>query len=706
MQAKNYSVVAGGKEFTVEVGRIAKQASGACLVGLGETQVLVTAQADAKQGDRDFMPLTVHYTEFQYAAGKIPGGFFKREGRPTDKETLTSRMIDRPIRPLMPEGWRAETQVLANVLSADRVNDSAIPAIFGASLALMLSDIPFDGPVAGARIGRVDGNLILNPTVDERDESDMDIILVASEDSIVMVEGGADFLSEDEIVDALLFGQKEVQPLIELQKQIAAENGKTKREFVAPEPHPDAVAFVEQFRGAIDEASQITTKAERYGKLDEVKADAKAKAAEELSEEALAWVSTAFGDLKKEVIRKRMVATKTRIDGRGLTDVRPIDIDLGFLKRPHASALFQRGETQAIVTATLGTTEDEKKAETLEYEEYKKFYLHYNFPPYSVGEVRRVGSPGRREIGHGALAERALEKTLQIGTSSRTRSAWSARLRSQTAPARWRLVCGGSLAMMSGGVPIREGIAGIAMGLIQEGDDILVLSDILGDEDHLGDMDFKVAGGRSGITSLQMDIKIDGITREVLVNALQQALEGRLHILGRMEDYINESAEDVSRYAPRVLSINIPVNKIRDVIGPGGKVIRGIVEETGAKIDIDDDGSVRIYAADGESADMAKSAIRGLTREVKEGDFYVGTVVKTVDFGAFVELFPGTDGLVHISELEEGRVEKVEDVIKQGDSVVVKVLKVEPNGKIRLSRRAAAHVTAEQVEEMNAEVQA
>ena len=688
-------VKVGDKELTIETGKVAKQADGAVWVRSGDSIVLVTVvSAKEKKEGLDFFPLTVDYQEKSAAAGRIPGSFFRREGRPTDKETLTSRICDRSCRPLFPEGYQNETQIIATVLSWDQSNDTDVLALTGASAALACSDIPFNGPFAGVRVGRVDGKLVANPTLAEREQSDLDVVLAASKDAVVMVEGGAEQISEKEMVDVLLFGQQVVQDLVKLQEELTRELGKTeKRKF---EPPKADEALKEKLKAIawpkIKAGYAIGEKLSRYATLSASKKEVLAAMKAELGDGYAARekeLKGYFEDFKYEYMRKMITDDNVRIAGRSHTGIRDITIDVGTLPRSHGSSLFTRGETQAICTATLGTGDDEQRIELLTGMTFKRFMLHYNFPPYSVGEVKFLRSPGRREIGHGALAERALRYVMPKAeefqyvvriTSDITESNGSSSMAS---------VCGGCLALMDAGVPIKAPVAGIAMGLIKEGDKIAILSDILGDEDHLGDMDFKVCGTRKGITALQMDIKISGVTREILERALEQARAGRVHILDEMAKAIPESRKEISKFAPRITSIKIRPERIKDVIGPGGKVVKDIIARTQCSIDINDDGTINIASADSAKVEQAIQMIKNLTMEAEIGKTYLGTVRRVVEFGAFVEIFPGTDGLVHISELSDKRVKQVTDVLNEGDEVLVKVISIDRQGKIRLSRKEA-----------------
>jgi polyribonucleotide nucleotidyltransferase len=683
-----------GRPLSIEIGRLAKQADGAALVQYGETVVLVTAVAarDLKL-DTDFFPLTVDYQEKTFAAGKIPGGFFKREGRPSEKEILTCRLIDRSIRPLFAEGLRCETQVIATVLSADRENDPDVVAMLGASAALHVSDIPFNGPLAGVRIGRNNGRWIMNPTQSQLDESDVDIFLSGSKDAIVMVEGGAQTVPEEEILEALFAGHEAIQPLIEIQEQIRREIGKPKREVPLAKLDQAVVRRVQELALAkLQRALEVPEKLERYKRIAEAKAEVVPQALAEFPEKQKD-IKNAFEELKRSVFRGLVIQQERRIDGRGLKDIRPITCEVEVLPRTHGSALFTRGETQALVVTTLGTTSDEQRVDALIGEHFKKFMLHYNFPPFSVGEVKFLRGPGRREIGHGNLAERALLPVLPVDDSFPYTIRIVSEILESNGSTSMASVCGGSLSLMDAGVPISAPVAGIAMGLIKEGEHVRVLSDILGDEDHLGDMDFKVAGTSAGVTSLQMDIKVSGVNRDVMQQALHQAKEGRLHILGIMNETLAGARTNVSGHAPRIVTLKVKPDKIREIIGPGGKVIRGIIEATGVKMDVEDDGTVRIASVDEEAAKKAIEMVQRITAEAEIGKIYKGTVRKIVEFGAFVEIFPGTDGLVHISQLSAERVRKVTDVLKEGDEVMVKVLEIDRQGKIRLSRKEALEET-------------
>ena len=684
----------GGRTLSIETGRMAKQANGSVVVRSGDTIVLVTAVASksAKEG-QDFFPLTVNYQEKAYAGGKIPGGFFKREARPSDSETLTCRLIDRPIRPLFPETFLNDTQIMATVISADKDNDPGILSMIGASAALEVSDIPFFGPIAGVKVGRVNGEFIANPTAEQLEASDMEIIVAASRDAICMVEGGAKELSEDVMLDAIFFGQKAIQPILDAQIKLKAKAGVPKRDVIAPTVDTELRSRVSELAySRIKDAVRIVSKQERHIAIDTV-IDETIAALSADYEGQNKQIKGFIGDLEYELVRQHIIKDGERIDGRDTKTVRPIASEIGLLPRVHGSALFTRGETQALVAATLGTSYDEQRIDSLYGESKKKFLLHYNFPPYSVGETSFRLGPGRREIGHGALAERALSAVLP----DHENFPYTIRIVSETLESNgsssMAAICGGSLSMMDAGIPIKAPVAGIAMGLIKEGDQVAILSDILGDEDHLGDMDFKVAGTAEGVTALQMDIKISGVSREIMKKALEQAREGRLHILGKMAETITATRPELSSYAPRITTIYVKTDKIRDVIGTGGKNIRNITETTGVVVDIDDTGRINIASSDKAACELAIKMIRDLTAEAEEGKIYAGVVKKIMDFGAFVEIFPGTDGLVHISELDTERVKNVSDVLNEGDKVLVKCIGIDKQGKIKLSRKEALGAT-------------
>ncbi len=689
---KTSKAMVGGKEISFETGRIARQAGGSVLAQVGDVVVHVAATAakTPMQGV-DFMPLTVHYQEKTYAAGRFLGGFVKREGRPSEKETLTSRLIDRPIRPLFPKGYFHETQVIATVMSADDAINPDIIAINGVSAALSISDVPFAEPIAASRVGLIDGEFVLNPTYQEMEHSELDLIVAGTRDAVLMIESEAKELSEEQMIDAIIFGQEGYAPVIDAIEALVKEAGKEKIvvELAGSDEVQEAIdaAFEEEVRAAY----RIVDKSERSATLETIRLAAQEKFAgteENPGEFSSNDVMSAMKNLEKHVVRRSIIDGNPRIDGRKTTDVRAIDCQVGVLPRTHGSALFTRGETQALVTITLGTESDMQTIESLEGVEKQRFMLHYNFPPYSVGEARRMGPPGRREIGHGRLARRGVEAVLpsmeEFGYAIRAVS----EITESNGSSSMASVCGTSLALMDAGVPIQSAVAGIAMGLILEKDGYAVLSDILGDEDHLGDMDFKVAGTRKGVTTLQLDIKIGGLTREIMREALAQANGGRMHILDEMAKCIDIPRADVASHAPRMLTMKINADKIREVIGAGGKVIRGIVEETGAKVDIADDGTITIFAVTGEAGQAAKKMIEDIVAEVEVGKIYEGKVVKIMDFGAFVRILGNTDGLVHISQIANERVEKVADRLSEGDVVKVKVLEVDRNGKIRLSMKA------------------
>jgi polyribonucleotide nucleotidyltransferase len=684
----------GGRRLVLETGKIARQADGAVVATYGETTVLCTAvAAKSPKPGVDFFPLTVNYQEKSYAAGKIPGGFFKREGRPSEKETLTSRLVDRPIRPLFADGFRNETQVICTVLSHDIENDPDIVSLIGTSAALTISGIPFLGPIGGARVGYIDGKYVLNPRAEELPKSQLDMVVAGTQSAIIMVESEASELSEEIMLGAVMFAQREYQPVLRAIIDLAEQCAKEPWPLV--EPSPEAAQLKTNLRdavgGALVDAYRETVKQSRVEKLGQAKTTALEKFAPEgTNAEA---VSNAFKSLEKEIVRGGILDTGKRIDGRDVRSVRPINVEVGVLPRSHGSALFTRGETQALVVATLGTGQDEQIVDALEGEYREHFLLHYNFPPYSVGEASFLRAPGRREIGHGKLAWRAIRGVLPTKEEFPYTLRVVSEITESNGSSSMASVCGGSLALMDAGVPTKRPVAGIAMGLIKEGDRFAVLSDILGDEDHLGDMDFKVAGTEAGVTALQMDIKITGITEEIMQVALDQARSGRLHILGEMSKGLDRARESISDRAPRITVLTIPKDKIREVIGTGGKVIREICESTGAKIDIEDDGTVKVAAVDSAASDAAIRWIRGIVAEPEVGVVYSGKVVKVVDFGAFVNFLGTRDGLVHISELAPRRVGKVTDVINEGDMVKVKVLGIDERGKVRLSMKAVDQQT-------------
>jgi polyribonucleotide nucleotidyltransferase len=680
----------GDNNLIFETGHMARQADGSCTVRYGDTVVLATACMDTRGGiPRDFLPLTVDYKEYTYAAGKIPGGFFKREGRPTEKEIITSRLIDRPLRPLFPDGYTAETQIIAFVLSADGENDPDILAINGASTALVLSEIPFYHPVGAVRVGMIDGEIILNPTNSQRDVSDLDLVVVGTEDAVAMVEAGANQLQEDVILNAIFRAHEEIQKIIKIQHDLYRGSGKQKPSWEAPEQYPDAL--YQEVNGAL----RANLKAALFtkGKFERKKAvDGVTKAylgqVPETEAEKRTQVKKIFSRLEEEILREVVLDDRIRFDNRKLDEVRSIQIEVGVLPRTHGSALFTRGETQALVTATLGTGRDAQIIEEYEGETRQNFMLHYNFPPFSVGEVKFLRGPGRREIGHGVLARRALTPVLPAEDEFPYIVRLVSDIMESNGSSSMATVCGGSLALFDAGVPMVSPVAGVAMGLIKSDDKFAVMTDIAGQEDHYGDMDFKVAGTREGITALQMDIKITGVTREIMGQALAQAKVGRLHILSEMEKVIGMPRGDISKFAPRLYTLHIPKEKIRDVIGPGGKMIRSIIEETGCDIEIEDDGKVVIASPDEPAAKRAIQMIERLTEVPEVGKVYTGQVRRVEAYGAFVELMPGTDGLVHISELAPYRVREVTDLVKEGDEMTVKVISIDETGKVRLSRKA------------------
>jgi len=680
----------GGRQFSIETGKVARQANGSVLVQYGETVVLVTAvTADKKREGLDFVPLTVNYLEMTYAAGKIPGGFLKREGRPSDHETLISRFIDRPLRPLFPKGFQNEIQIIATVLSADQDNDPSFLGMIGASSALSLSNIPFDGPIAGAKVGRIDGEYVLNPTHDELEMSDIDLFVAGSEDAIIMVEGSAKEVKEGEILEAILFGHQSLKPVIELQNQLKLRVETTPKEFELQKPEEAVYGKVEAItQERLREAFYIKEKTKRRERLEEILQWMLQEYGAE-DEDSQKMVKIALEEINRKLVRRLILDEKKRIDGRSLSEIRPISCEVGILPRTHGSALFTRGETQVLAVVTFGTSEDEQKINSLTGETYKSFMLHYNFPPFSVGEVSPLRAPSRREIGHGALAERAILPVLPSNENFPYTIRIVSEVLESNGSSSMATVCGASLSLMDAGVPIKAPVAGIAMGLILEGEEVAVLSDILGDEDHFGDMDFKVAGTAEGVTAIQMDIKIRGVSKEIMGRVLDQAREGRLHILEKMKETISEPRKDLSRHAPRIVTLQVKQEKIRDIIGPGGKNIRSIVDQTGVRVDVEDSGMVKLASPNYEAIEKAIYMIKRLTQEVEVGGLYTGKVKRILGFGAIVELFPGTDGLIHISQLAENRVKEVSDVLKEGDEVLVKVIDIDPQGRIRLSRKAA-----------------
>jgi polyribonucleotide nucleotidyltransferase len=686
----NVSSSINGKTLNIEAGRVAKESSGAVVVTMGETVVLVTVvSTDEKREGIDFFPLTVDFQEMSYAAGKIPGNFFRRDmGRPSEKEMLTSRLIDRPLRPLFPDDYNFETQVIASVLSFDKENDPDPLGIIGASAAITVSDIPFGGPVGSVRVGRIDGKLLAFPTLEEQEESDINLIVAGTKEAVVMVEGDGTFVSEDEMLEAIFFGHSSLQPLIDMQIELRESVGKDKRLFVPAEKDEQLIAKVAEIgEPLIKEALSYSEKMVRQKKRSEA-IDYIIESLKENYEDKAREIKNAAYDLEKRLVRHMILHEERRIDGRPFNGVRPIECLVGILPRVHGSALFTRGETQAMVLTTLGTERDEQKIESIYGDSYRKFTLHYNFPPFSVGEAKRLGAPGRREIGHGALARRAIFPVLLEEEDFPYAVRVVSEILESNGSSSMASVCGASLSLMDAGVPIKDPVAGVAMGLVSEGDVVAILTDIIGDEDHFGDMDFKVTGTKNGITALQMDIKIAGLKKEIMGKALLQAKEARLHILNEMNKAISQSRTEISKYAPRITTMNIKPEKVRDVIGPGGKMIRHITVTTGTQINIDDDGKVLIASTEGEGTDKAMEMIKEIVREAEIGKLYLGKVVKIMDFGAFAEILPGTEGLIHISQLAHERVNKVTDILKEGDEVLVKVIDIE-NGKIRLSRKAA-----------------
>jgi polyribonucleotide nucleotidyltransferase len=687
---KIFNVEIGGRDLSFETNRLAQQASGSVLVRYGESAVLVTTViSEVMREGIDFLPLTVDYLEKAYAAGRVPGGFFRREiGRPSEKETLTSRFIDRPLRPLFPQGLKNEIQIIATVLSGDLEVDPDIVALNGAAAALEISDIPFQGPVAAVRMGKIDGQLVVNPTNSQLKESTLNLIVAGAPQGLVMVEAGAREISEDEVLEALFFAQEQLKPTLELITRMREEIGLPKRPVPEAPDYGDLPARIEFLaRERILAAVQKPEKQARHQALAQVYQEVLA----DLGEEAVGQekiIATLFKEAQKKLVRQLVLDQGRRLDGRDLTTIRPISGEVGMLSRTHGSAIFTRGETQALTVTTLGTPSDEQKIETLFGETFKSFMLHYNFPPYSVGETRPLRGPGRREIGHGALAERAIAQVLPTAEEFPYTIRIVSEILSSNGSSSMATVCGASMSLMDAGVPIKSAVAGVAMGLIREADRVAVLSDILGDEDALGDMDFKVAGTAQGITALQMDIKMTGLTREIMSQALTQARQARLHILGEMAKVIAQPSPDLKEHAPKIIIMTINPDKIREVIGPGGKMVKSIVAATGVKIDIEDDGRIHISSADQKAANEAIRMINEIVVEPEIGAVYHGKVKKIMDFGAFVEILPGTDGLVHISELAHERVKNVTDVLKEGDELDVKVLDIDRQGKIRLSRRA------------------
>ncbi|UNE54563.1 polyribonucleotide nucleotidyltransferase [Bartonella machadoae] len=690
-----------GRPLTIETGKIARQADGAVIATYGETVVLATVvSAKSPKPDQDFFPLTVNYQEKSYAVGRIPGGYLKRESRPTENETLISRLIDRPIRPLFADGYKNDTQVIVSVLQHDLENNPDILAMIASSAALTLSGVPFMGPIAGARVGYCNGQYVLNPHIDEMPESKLDLVVAGTESAVLMVESEAQELPEDIMLGAVMFGHKGLQPVLDAIIKLAEVAAKDPRDFIPEDLSDLEKAMLEMAEKDIRKAYTITDKQERYAAIDALKAEIVNKFMPETEEDcqfSAEQIATVFKQLQAKIVRWNILDTEKRIDGRNLSTVRPIKSEVSILPRTHGSALFTRGETQAIVVATLGTGEDEQYVDSLTGMYKETFLLHYNFPPFSVGETGRLGSPGRREIGHGKLAWRAIHPMLPTKESFPYTIRAVSEITESNGSSSMATVCGTSLALMDAGVPLARPVAGIAMGLIKEGERFAVLSDILGDEDHLGDMDFKVAGTENGITALQMDIKIDGITEEIMKIALEQAKGGRIHILNEMAKALTSARAELSEFSPRIEVMNIPVDKIRDVIGSGGKVIREIVEQTGAKINIEDDGTIKIASADAKTIEAAKRWIHSIVDEPEVGAIYQGTVVKTAEFGAFVNFFGSRDGLVHISQLASERVTKTTDVVKEGDKVWVKLMGFDERGKVRLSMKIIDQKTGKEI---------
>jgi len=686
----------GGRLLRLETGRMAKQADGAVLATYADTVILATSvSAKTMRPDVDFLPLTVNYQEKAYAAGKIPGGYFRREGAPSEKEVLTSRLIDRPIRPLMPEGYYCETQLIVSVLSVDQTMSSDILGIVGASAAMAISDIPFDGPLAAVRIGRINGTFVVNPDQRQLETSELNLVVAGTQQAVLMVEAGADGLSEDTMIDAIELAHHEIQKIVHKINELRQKVGRPKRVVEVEVHDPEIEQAVRALVAPkIGEAMYIPGKNERQERFDQIRDEAIQVVGGE-DEERKAQVKKIFHSIEYSEVRRMILTKKTRADGRGLADIRPITCEAGILPRTHGSALFTRGETQALAVVTLGTSDDEQRIDALEGEYFRAFMLHYNFPPFSVGEAKPLRSPGRREVGHGKLAERALASVIP----SKEKFPYTVRVVSDVLESNgsssMATICGGTLALMDAGVPVKAPVAGIAMGLILEDQQVAILSDILGMEDHLGDMDFKVAGTKEGVTALQMDIKIGGVTPSLMRQALAQAKDGRLWILGKMEECLSTPRSQLAEYAPRITTLQIKQDKIREVIGPGGKVIRNIIAECGVKVNVDDSGVVTIAAVDGVSAQKATDMIMKLVEEVEVGKIYLGTVKKIVDFGAFVEILPNLDGLVHISQLAPHRVQSVADEISEGEQILVKVLEVDRQGKVRLSRKEAMAERAE-----------
>lgn len=687
---KTVTTEIGGRTIVFETGKMAKQASGSVVVSSGDTKVLVTVVAETESKDMGFLPLTIEYQERMYAAGRIPGSYFRREiGRPSEKEVLTCRMIDRPLRPLFPDGYSSETQLIATVFSADQEFDPDVLAMNGASTALMLSDIPFAGPVAAARVGYVDGEYVLNPSKSQLAKSQISLVVAGTRSAVVMVEGRAGEMNEDFILEAIFFAHAGIQPLLDLQFQLQREAGKSKRTVVAPTVNLSLKEKVEALAAVgMDEVVNTADKMARSSRYSQLKQEVLTQIDPELYEKP-AEVTELLSEYKKHVMRDRIVSKGLRLDGRSFEDVRPISCEVGILPRAHGSALFTRGETQALVVCTLGSERDEQHLEGLGGDVYRRFMLHYNFPPFCVGEVRRLSGPSRRDIGHGTLARRGIEAVLPAGDVFPYTLRVVSEVLESNGSSSMATVCGGSLALMDAGVPVKSPVSGVAMGLIKEGNQVVVLTDILGDEDHLGDMDFKVVGTRDGITGLQMDIKIDGVDREIMSKALAQAKKGRFHILERMEEALSTPRTAVSEHAPKYVTLKIHPDKIRDIIGPGGKIIREMTTEFESKIDVEDDGTIKIFSNSCEMANALIKRIQQITAVPEVGKVYEGEVRTIKEFGAFVQIFPGTDGMVHISELANERVKNVTDVVKEGDMIKVKVIDIDNRGRIRLSRKAA-----------------
>ena len=687
---KSCSLELNGRTLNIETGRIAKQANGSVVVSFGETVVLVTVVAsDELREGIDFLPLTVEYQEMSYAGGRIPGNFFRRDiGRPADREIIAARLIDRPLRPLFPDNYKNETQIIATVLSTDKEHEADVLALVGASVALEISDIPFSGPVAGVRVGRVDGEFVVNPTISQQEQSDINIVVAGNRDGIVMVEGGAKFVSESELIDAILYGYQMLQPILDIQEEMKRAVGKEKFQVPEKEVDEELIKKVEELaEPGLREVLNTASKKQRSTKRKELRKEIIERLSTEY-EGREAEIKEIIQDLEKEMMRRMILEEGRRIDGRSFTDIRPIECQIGVLPRVHGSALFTRGETQALVLTTLGTEWDEQRMESIYGDYFMSFMFHYNFPPYSVGEVKRLMGPSRREIGHGELARRALEPVVPDKEQFQYCIRVVSEILESNGSSSMASVCGGSLSLMDAGVPIKEHVAGVAMGLVSDGQKIEVLTDIIGDEDHYGDMDFKVAGTEDGITAIQMDIKIKDISREILERALKQAKEARLFILEKMKKTIAKPRAQVSEYAPVMSTIKIAPYQVKTLIGPGGKTVREISAETGTRIYAEDDGTVHISSPDRQSAEAAIKKIKDLFREVEVGQTYTGKVTRILDFGAIVELFPGTEGMIHISQLDHKRVNKVSDVLKEGDEVEVKVIGFDEYGRIRLSRKA------------------